>query len=47
MDTTNTHTETLEKTIQDLFECPEDLVRIAFTDQLTGLGNRGVSVGLF
>ena len=41
MDTTNTHTETLEKTIQDLFECPEDLVRIAFTDQLTGLGNRG------
>lgn len=41
MDTANTYTETLEKTIQDLFECPEDLVRIAFTDQLTGLGNRG------
>lgn len=41
MDTANTYTETLEKTIQDLFERPEDLVRTAFTDQLTGLGNRG------
>ena len=41
MNTANTYTETLQKIIQDLFERPEDLVRTAFTDQLTGLGNRG------
>lgn len=41
MDTANTYTKTLEKIVQDLFERPEDLVRTAFTDQLTGLGNRG------
>lgn len=41
MDTANTYTATLEKTIQDLFGHPEDLLRAAFTDQLTGLGNHG------
>ena len=41
MNTANTYTKTLDKIIQDLFERPEDLVRTAFTDQLTGLGNRG------
>lgn len=41
MDTANTYTETLEKTIQDLLERQDDLIRAAFTDQLTGLGNRG------
>lgn len=41
MDTANTYTKTLEKIVQDLFERPEDLIRTAFTDQLTGLGNRG------
>ncbi len=41
MNNASTYTETLEKTIQDLLERQEDLVRTAFTDQLTGLGNRG------
>lgn len=41
MNTASTYTKTLDKIIQDLFERPEDLVRTAFTDQLTGLGNRG------
>ena len=37
----NTYTKTLEKTIQDLLDRQEDLIKTAFTDQLTGLGNRG------
>lgn len=41
MDSASTYTETLEKTIQDLLERQEDLIKTAFTDQLTGLGNRG------
>ena len=41
MDSANTYTKTLEKTIQDLLDRQEDLIRTAFTDQLTGLGNRG------
>lgn len=41
MDTVDTYTKTLEKTIQDLLERQNDLIRTAFTDQLTGLGNRG------
>ncbi len=41
MDTVSNYTETLEKTIRDLLERQEDLIRAAFTDQLTGLGNRG------
>ena len=41
MDSANTYTKTLEKTIQDLLNRQEDLIKTAFTDQLTGLGNRG------
>ncbi len=41
MDSASTYTKTLEKTIQDLLERQEDLVKTAFTDPLTGLGNRG------
>lgn len=41
MDTVSNYTETLEKTVHDLLERQEDLIRAAFTDQLTGLGNRG------
>ena len=41
MDTVSNYTETLEKTVRDLLERQEDLIRTAFTDQLTGLGNRG------
>lgn len=41
MDSANNYTETLEKTVRDLLERQEDLIRTAFTDQLTGLGNRG------
>ena len=41
MDTVSNYTETLEKTIHDLLERQDDLIRTAFTDQLTGLGNRG------
>ena len=41
MDTPSNYTETLEKTVRDLLKRQEDLVRTAFTDQLTGLGNRG------
>lgn len=41
MDTVSNYTETLEKTVRDLLERQEDLIRAAFTDQLTGLGNRG------
>lgn len=41
MDTVNTYTKTLEKTIRDLLERQDDLIRTAFTDQLTGLGNHG------
>ena len=41
MDTVSNYTETLEKTIRDLLERQNDLIRTAFTDQLTGLGNRG------
>lgn len=41
MDTVSNYTETLEKTIRDLLERQEDLVKTAFTDPLTGLGNRG------
>ena len=41
MDTVSNYTETLEKTIRDLLERQDDLIRTAFTDQLTGLGNRG------
>ena len=41
MDTVNNYTETLEKTVRDLLERQDDLIRTAFTDQLTGLGNRG------
>lgn len=41
MDSANTYTKTLEKTIQDLLDRQEDLIKTAFTDQLTGLGNRG------
>lgn len=41
MDSANTYTKTLEKTIQDLLQRQEDLIKTAFTDQLTGLGNRG------
>lgn len=41
MDTVSNYTETLEKTARDLLERQEDLIRTAFTDQLTGLGNRG------
>lgn len=40
MDTDSNYTETLEKTVRDLLERQEDLIRTAFTDQLTGLGNR-------
>ena len=45
MDTANTYTKKLEKTIQDLLERQEDLARRAFTDQLTGLGNHGGYTG--
>ena len=38
MDTDSNYTETLEKTVRDLLERQEDLIRTAFTDQLTGLG---------
>lgn len=41
MDTDSNYTETLEKTVRDLLERQEDLIRTVFTDQLTGLGNRG------
>ena len=41
MDTVSNYTETLEKTVRDLLERQEDLIRTAFTEQLTGLGNRG------
>lgn len=41
METVSNYTETLEKTVRDLLERQEDLIRTAFTDQLTGLGNRG------
>lgn len=41
MDTVSNYTETLEKTIRDLLERQDDLIRTAFTDELTGLGNRG------
>lgn len=41
MDTVDTYTKTLEKTIQNLLERQNDLIRTAFTDQLTGLGNHG------
>ena len=41
MDSANTYTKTLEKTIQDLLDRQKDLIKTAFTDQLTGLGNRG------
>lgn len=41
MDTPSNYTETLEKTVRDLLERQDDLIRTAFTDELTGLGNRG------
>lgn len=41
MDSANNYTETLEETVRDLLKRQEDLIRTAFTDQLTGLGNRG------
>ena len=41
MDTASNYTETLEKTVRDLLERQDDLIRTAFTDELTGLGNRG------
>lgn len=41
MDTVSNYTETLEKTVRDLLERQDDLIRTTFTDQLTGLGNRG------
>lgn len=41
MDTVSNYTEKLEKTVRDLLKRQEDLIRTAFTDQLTGLGNRG------
>lgn len=41
MDTVSNYTEKLEKTVRDLLERQDDLIRTAFTDQLTGLGNRG------
>lgn len=41
MDSASNYTETLEKTVQDLLDRQEDLIKVAFTDQLTGLGNRG------
>ena len=41
MDTVSNYTETLEKTVRDLLDRQDDLIRTAFTDQLTGLGNRG------
>lgn len=41
MDTISNYTETLERTVRDLLERQDDLIRTAFTDQLTGLGNRG------
>ena len=41
MDTVSNYTKTLEKTVRDLLERQDDLIRTAFTDQLTGLGNRG------
>lgn len=41
MDTISNFTETLERTVRDLLERQDDLIRTAFTDQLTGLGNRG------
>ncbi len=41
METVSNYTEMLEKTVRDLLERQDDLIRTAFTDQLTGLGNRG------
>ncbi len=41
MDSVSNYTETLEKTVQDLLDRQEELIKVAFTDQLTGLGNRG------
>ena len=35
MDTVSNYTETLEKTVRDLLERQDDLIRTAFTDQLT------------
>lgn len=41
MDSANNYTETLEETVRGLLKRQEDLIRTAFTDQLTGLGNHG------
>lgn len=41
MDSANNYTETLEETVRGLLKRQENLIRTAFTDQLTGLGNRG------
>ncbi len=41
MDSASNYTETLEKTVRDLLERQDGLIKTAFTDQLTGLGNRG------
>lgn len=41
METVSNYTETLEETVRGLLKRQEDLIRTAFTDQLTGLGNRG------
>ncbi len=41
METVSNYTETLEKTVRDLLERQDDLIKTAFTDPLTGLGNRG------
>ena len=35
MDNASNNTETLEKTIRDLLERQDDLIRTAFTDELT------------
>ena len=45
MDNASNYTETLEKTVQDLLDRQEELIKVAFTDQLTGLGNRGGFTG--
>ena len=41
MESASNYTETLEKTVRDLLERQGDLIKTAFTDPLTGLGNRG------
>ncbi len=41
MESASNYTETLEKTVRDLLERQDDLIKTAFTDPLTGLGNRG------